>query len=960
MGPAMIALALLAPLALASPAVSTTPAATDPSAALSVGKESIGESGATIQLSRRWKREELNPDLGPDQFLKGIGSSQLALTALEIPGLFVEEHDARIMAELARDNVGLSLGKDAEPGKVSVVKKGSTHVARTRIRGKAVGREVEFQFAVVARPGLAYQFMGWSSGRAADKLEAELDDIIESLDFPSERSDWGRGMTPRTFRRTSGDVKLAATVRPSVLTDATEELGGALSLASPDQRFAVVLDVMLWFGSNKDLLDSHKEEFQSTWKSSTELRRSGCTVGGIDGLRAAFLNSDGGEPVFLETFALPLDDDRVLEIRMASNGEDDAHRELRDAVLASIEISTLGDVDAFPVSEDGESWFTGTGWRPAVLEEALAGATTVLSLSSYQPCFVEWHGKDLILQHGDRILRLPRGTGEPELIYAGYETNWNTYRRLAKTATLEGATYVVEKDALVRLREGTKEVLDVECQAVAALEDGRLLLVRARPAVSPLGSADDSLERAELFVRDRSGVEKALRLGSLGFYPQVVTSGNRSLIASDNLHPELGSRLQVVDVDRPDASVDLGEWSDVRWVHPARPGWLVLGTPPRGATGWWHVLEDGGLSFVFGGAQLSLSTISGGTLYFQDNGAGKPRESALRSVDLDVVREMGKSLTPWSTADLVELAASSLAGLDLPLASEAELQAALDRADAASVEAFGVPLPTEPKSVDLLVDTNATSWRLGARGQELLAALVTRSLLDAGAQWVPPAEEAVGVDVNIFQLDGITALASHPVGAVMQSAFEESSWTSPVTTILDQAEGRTLLVGNDIRSLRDAFRDASAALEELDIRKARLAQIEALLTEYPKNAALRGHVYSELNAAGREALVSAICRQYVGTEDASEHDLLASMLLRVGKKESPDALVRDLRNAIARFPDANAFYLLLGETYERRGSAEDLEKARACFARVSENAFLGPLNERAEAGLARVDEGEGR
>jgi hypothetical protein len=184
----------------------------------------------------------------------------------------------------------------------------------------------------------------------------------------------------------------------------------------------------------------------------------------------------------------------------------------------------------------------------------------------------------------------------------------------------------------------------------------------------------------------------------------------------------------------------------------------------------------------------------------------------------------------------------------------------------------------------------------------------------------------------------------------------ETHWTS-LRSIRDGAAGRKILLGVDPVTL--AARASELDAGPGDTATGSAGDLIAFLSAHADNLFLREHVYDQLAAHGRLAVLHEVATAMAGRTDppalADDRARLAAAVALEQDGDDYQRAVEDLKAAIARHGSTTStFHLLLGQVYERGDEPRAKDLARACYSHVARTSDDEELTSAARAGLERL------
>lgn len=922
----------------------------------------IGTHGATITLDESWQRHTLTPDIGPDQFIQEDG---LFAVAFENLALLERRADYELEFEIFLSNIKARF-QDLELDPVMQYQRnGRIGHGTRRFQAKIQGIHLAYQLDLVSRDGLGYLLMTWTAASQAARLHEIASTLASSIAFPDPESDWGKAAepTPHTFR--FGDWRIELSYRESVFPE-QEDQEQSVTLSSTEDTVAIHLfldeldDVDLESALDDVVrLLSEERDYEELERVDLELEA------GIG--RQALLRHRGEQGNFdLAVVMVQVAESTYVDLRLVSMGEAGHRDRLWATMLESLRVKPPAQVDAFPVVEPAAGIETGSLNRAA--RELLTSAAPFDTGEAFVHSAVSAADGSVIVLDSQRVLRVTEAA-EPSVLFSSED--WLSSQQLV----------VAGEDILLVASDGqVSKIVGRELQPVdfkaryAAAAGASLLLVRTGQAPQMLG-----FERlvnphpSRLIERSASGEERIMtELGELTLTAMVTSpDGSTALLAGRDRHlleeVHVDREVKLLEIDLATAARrQLGAWSHVRTLAGADEGWLVSGVPKDGLMGLYLVDSDGEHELLISGT-ISGVRLEDDELTFSAGvclrGEGESPGTCLYRAAMKRVRELGPASWPL-TADTMNRIAEEIrrdGTKELStVTTQAELSGLVAAANTVCERLTSIPLPSSSAAVDQLLADLMGNESLTDDAMTLLAVVMTDSLLREGAEWIdsPASTPARTAGIGVVA-ENHFALAAHPIQVVISTLYQEDGWWNPIESLLDQANGRSLLLGYDRQALRSEVdqRDQPAVSELL--AQGKLSKLLRLLEERRSNLHLRSQVYRYLAASGRAEDLVQLAQGFAMADEPAGEDLRAWLAGRFGlapEGKDLDRLIDDLRAAIARQPDLAALYLLLGSAYERTSAADRLELARACYSKASELARWGEIKDTADQAIERIDQ----
>jgi hypothetical protein len=925
--------------------------------AVSAGVHEVGSFGATITMDDTWQRTTLDPDLGSDQFASSRG---FYTVILELDGVFERREDfSAVLTDWTS-----SLDVIPEEGGAKIIFESSNGVGRAirRLKARFSGMLLAYQLDLLGRDGLGYMVMTWGSGSNEIDVYDWASRTARSFVFPGPETDWGKlaEETEHRFKLDRWTVKLS--FQESLYTVEPSESPRRFTMSTTDDEVIVHVFLDHMERELEEALDRVVEIIDDD-KVLTELSRGDIELAAGSGRQAILRDTTEGDEYDLAVAIIPVAENRFLDVRMVSNGTSGHHDLLWQELLATVQVEAPVEVDAFPEVEiKAESNDTLTAAARALLE-----ASTQMTSSDAWPGSIRYIDDGLLLaQEGRRVVLLTPGAEDETVLYESPE--W-----LAKQSAVrhgEQTLLVGTGNQVFSIVDTQLEPLGFTADALASIDGARLLLVRTGEAPELVGFRSlSNPSPAQLIIRDGQGDESViaelsrLLVSAVAVRPDggqaVLLARTRSLF--DLTGEPVQARLIEVDLDGGETR-DLGSWERLQSAAATDHGWLITGEPRQGLNGLYLVTGDGRQELLISGGAAGLELdgedlVFAGTLNLADDPEDASRTFVYRT-KLSEVRRHGPGCQPLAAATLNRISAR-LGRDQMPPRSSEAVRSILAAADVICVELTGSKLPVAPGAIDHLLEIISYDDDLSDGSLELLTVVISGALLDAGATWIdgePTPASRIGegrVKESAF------AFAIHPGEALLSALFSEDGWWRPVTSILEEAAGRPVLLSCNHEALAQHATELTPAKVRETIEQGSRRQIARMLSDHPENLYLRRQVYEYLAASGRIKELGKLAADFAGSDDGEPKliDLHAWLAVRFAleSESNPDQLIDDLRQAISSHPDEEAFYLLLGKTYERRASKGYQLYSRACYDKVLELSSWGNIAEQAEAALEQLD-----
>ena len=926
---------------------------------------SIGTQGAAIELDDTWERRQINADFGPDQFVSIKG---FWCFVTEFRGLLDGPSDldrllATIVGGLPTTMEVIDEGPRTHHDQVD----GVDWVTR-RMTVRLNGLKLAYQFDVVGGDGLAYLFMTWAMASQETDLYDWASRVARSLSMPPPESEWGQSRleTSRPFRLENQVVEM--TFRGTLLVDYwVKDDDDMTTLATLDDELAVHLAIFENTDSTDEYLDQVVEYFDDGLSSTTEKERSDVEIEAGRGrqVRVDYTDSEGTPYVFALA-AIPIDDELILDVRMVvmASAWCEEREDLWSELMSTIRVTEDPKIDAFPEPAESDAVSRALNESAQVLldhSESLAESHAWNTIFMVAP-------DGLIYAHQSEEITIPVVGDETEERVVAEFTDWVPNRVLD---WWDGELVALDPDGnVVAVQEGIRR-LGFSADRFAVIDDDRLLVVPRREVPEVFGYESlPVLAPAELVIRDHNGNESSIASfdGRSVLHLAVSRNTLQTLVATrkaDPLAPGVGestTSLWLMDINSGKTQ-RLPEWRIVSSITASADGWLVSGSPIDGPNALYLMADDGQRELLMTGDVKGLALEDGLIVYATnlhlDDESGFGPVTTVYESPLDLVREHGPRCRPFTVESINLIAARAVEG-DVDLSTTDGYSSFLEAAEASSRDLTGIPLPSETAAIDRLLVDLSYDTDISSRAIELLSAMVGNALVQKGARWIdgprPPGAPQFWNSGWIGE--SLFTIAVQPHQVVLNTLYSEDGWWRPVSSILDSAAGRKILVGVDEGTLEAEIRaeDPSEAIAWIEASKTK--KIGQIVDEHPDNTHLRSEIYQQLAARSSFAVMEDLADSMIRKGEPVLDDWRAWAVARQ-QLSTPTADVEfeieRLRAAIGEHPETPSLYLLLGAAYERSSRDDRLEAARACYLRVSELRTWGTISDEAETALLRLD-----
>ena len=396
----------------------------------------------------------------------------------------------------------------------------------------------------------------------------------------------------------------------------------------------------------------------------------------------------------------------------------------------------------------------------------------------------------------------------------------------------------------------------------------------------------------------------------------------------------------------------------------------MTGQPVEGAHGAYRLRSGADPELLIAGDELvAIGWDDEGDLVWA--GSLTPRsdpesefEWILRSTPKALIEAFGSSCQGVTVRGLNEIAreAFEATGFDITSTGDthdwSKLGTALQKANAITIKRLGMPLPTTASAIDSLTNSIARTEDPTDHGMWLLTAMVSRCLMDEGAEWVasngnPLSVASIGSSGNANDF-GVTA---NPLRLVVETGMPDSETYSPIQSTLETSLGRRILLGLDETALAAKLKELDRPGWAANLATQSVESIQLMLAANRANQRLRAKAYDALARSERFEDALQLAANWGGREDSSVRDDLAWLGSRASLHVFRDTpkLIEDAFAAITRHPHEAQLYVILGVAYEATSDEDDELRARACYAKAMDLSW-GDVRDLAQTALDRLDE----
>jgi hypothetical protein len=724
----------------------------------------IGTRGAQLEFPSGWGRSVQEPSLGQDQYRTATGEEYLLL--LELPGnLSTDEVLRKEVASREASFDGMISNPVFTP--LGTATTATTTFFRERMDASVGAARFSYVFGAVGLSHARYLVLAWSFPKNFDRLLRDIDGLMTTLAWDTSSDAYRDWSSPKEAVSTSD--KAVVVVRYSAkLYDksiANEEFPVRLNARTDDVTVK--------------LTNAGAAPDGGTPGSITVV-----DVEGHDKTYAYVFNQQVSGKENRLTVSLAGPDGPSLQIQGPWSA--DTLKVEAGYFLSSMDLEVGNAQAALPVKPDSSkerAWFD-----------------KLRAVSSFEGS-VDDSPRAWVWNQGKPWFVTDNGTGVIEAQKLAYRVKWDDDTMETSAAPGPAGLLLQGAHGKTWRVEGTELVAN-------DWKSERLLLGQGQAGVGLVRRAGDPSLKVPFNVDAGSRDDIVLRSGdhetvvaTLAKVTQGAFDGEgQRLLVSSEVSPDSLTLTLIVPGSAPSV---LGTWSRVDAVLPADGGWLVSGTPEGGAPGWWLVNAPGARTPLLTDLGLTVLGAHEGRLWYAvpsnwDKAEGDWKAKRVYSVPLDAVKKL--DLGPkFSAASLNQVGLSH--GLDknyppLPTAEAARAFIAGIRRDVVAADGAW---PDDPRFFDTLVTDS--SWPgLKLEGFRVLSLLLCGALLEAGAEWVD--SSSPGDQYQPAPNDDDYAVTAFPPVIVHSVLYESEGWYNPVATLLDERNGRPLLVGLSSTAIR--------------------------------------------------------------------------------------------------------------------------------------------------------------
>ena len=933
------------------------------SPALALEEFDIGSRGATLSLNSDWKRTKLVQNMGDDQFVHFDGMRQLCLMVQEYSSIIdtrsdMERHLAIQVGSMA------AMATSVERGEFSFARSEGAAHGITQLSATVDNFDIVYEVHLVSRDGLGYFLTFFSSEGELEALRREARLALEELRFPPSSSEWARGneVRSRSLRVAGHTVRFRT--RDSIFGEVGDVGDALLSLMSPGAEIAV----------HFLLLDGASDLNEASSMVATPLGLDGgaeipvsestLEVSGRKG-RQAFFHDPADDGTSYQAVLVPLADDAYLDLRIIYDGSPDRYSEYRDMIVESLEIEAPPTLDAFPVIAVPKG-------EPQLLCDAqvrlLSGARLLGVVEESPRDFAELQDGRIAVASMETVTLIDPADGTVQEHVIPGELHYNR-----SLAAVGNRLLTTSADGTVVTVGGATRGETIQALRIGSfLTSGEFLVARR---VEPLrlagllnpGQQSDSA----LSVAGGGGRERLFRRFDDRIVEGISVDGGKTavLVSTRNSSPDTSIyRIELRAYAADGREQDwLSEWDSITSLRPADQGWLVTGSPVDADRGVFRITPDGKRELLVAGAFARGISIREDQLCFASSlgppGTPEGAGTFLFLAPLDLIRQEGRKCEPFAQKAFSSICETACAKVGIDLESDlfpttlAVVERLAEVADALALERTGSHLPATPRAVDQLINQYSGELVPGRAGRAVLSALLFRSLLAAGAEWVEASGRVESVrnptaDENHF------AVSFVPSAVLRETADEYGDWWSPATSIVARANGRTIFLGEDRPALRHQVAGKANPSFTRALENHSADVLETILLQAAGNIHAREAAYKQLARHDLAAEMEKLAGAFIGTPHQDLTDLRALHAARLSKLRSyddPTPLIVGLRQAIVAHPEDALLFYLLGEAYSLSSDLLARQKARMCYEKALEITPWGGVAGSCQKGLSALE-----
>ncbi len=947
-------------------------------ARVSIAREDfdIGTHGAKMHCDEGWRRQRIVASAGDDQFVREVDSEKKAYTYLFVVecGQTVDvEADHRRVIE----NWFGALDRNLDAKITSEFEFHSSESSTTETDWSRLSCEItelkvrrHAVVQVVSRNGLGFLILSQIDADRAKDGEADGTKLRTALEFPSAKSPWGRSTRPRTRIVRVDDSAVRVSHVPAEIDAKKVANDPLLSLVSPNG------DVAVHFlrGSKPDpaglegVLDDIVAKVGCDESIPAEMPRTRFQLAGKPALREV-RQMPGNKGQMIEMIVAEISAERTIDIRLIYPAPVESVSRIRRALIDSITIDPPRPLDPFTLPPASKAHRT-----PGAEFAAFLSASRFVTSLDFDVVDADAALDGGILVTTRRsILRIERDFVAAKPLYEGSEVQGRGVSTLGNSLITQG------RDGLVRIGpEGQEAPVSFSATRLCGETDSGIALVRYSNATKgpvPLGFVvQETAVPIDFVLRGVDGAERPIATWRPGWVGDSQLDASAKLlyvgVTEVDVSGDRPGSLSSLDL-RSGVRTDLLRYSYLRELARADDGVLFTGAPENETYGIWWIHADGSRERLLGGTDGVGMSVAGGKLLFAATSALDDKGSRWNfySIPLDDARRLGGACALPSAQMMREVARDAIAQCKFSspwaaIESPAAIEAFLGAADHGARERFGLSLPTEARGVDDVIDVlrvTRGAYLCGSEGAALLAALVARTVIAAGGEWVDSGPTQLPFSRPAFAVyaDAEFAVGVSACDFVVSGLDHDRNDAARIADTLDQRLGRRLFVGTRPEAIETACTGAvdRALIDAVSRVDRDVTAITQRLLAVSGNLALRSRVYDRLANDGDIDAMTRISDEFLKGASPAYIDRLAAITARTERFARGDhadtKLAADARGLAEAFPYTAEPFFQLGRVYECSEGDDAKPLAKACYSRVIDLGARGGLLDAAKAGLER-------
>lgn len=908
---------------------------------------SIGSKGASMIAIGPWKRNQQHADFGDDLF---AFRRDITMYVLENEAVLETENDFALALSYFTSN--------ATPGTLSKMtlrsENGIRHAYQS-FQDRVDGTDTAVETHVLSKHGLTYTIHGSAYPNNARLLRDHMNKLITHFQFPDDSTDWMKLAAPRSHRFSSHEFELVFEARPAVFKNQPFE-GALFNFVSRDKKHAAYAMENDGYDSPDAVLDAVFEVLCEDYHTAPlhEAARRDVKVGDVDARQLICANDN----VTIHCFGIPLGERRFLDVRYKALGKPEDQRWDRDLFLSTLSVTKNSVEISFPDLKPSQNLARLNSFEEQVYSHAeVVGVSTLPYLQGCE----RLAGGVFLAFDNERAVRI--SAGEEESVYRTSEWQPN----LQVVQWNDDLLATTPDGVLVRVNQGVTRPTEISAHLIA-VSDTDLYFVPTTDGKSLLGM--DVVPDIGPSVLTRQGVngEQSVVGRFADFrinHLSVRGDGSRALLlVSDTPGPlthQQDAPLRAVVLDLSSGETSWGRrWSHVRQITPAGRNWLVTGRPEGNPSGIYLLSEADEHGLLLSGSEFLGVAWTQEYLHFASTYQAElntDMKSCLYRIALSELKPHGPLCRPFHADLFDQIARETFAewtdrGLMPNPQTEEEIGELIGRASDVSRRLAGRELPTRAFELDALQADMGFANNLQTPAKMLLSLLLTTSLLETGASWVP-SDNDVSADWHWMERGmHTTAFAIACTPAELMSYDEYRT-----TSLIDVTRGRRLYLGLNMADLKEVMRKAERPELNAIIAHGSAKQIVDLLSSMQENLHLRESVYNHLAALGRSDVLLDVATAFATLENAEVVDKKTVLVARsdsFNDAHSAMKLIEQLNIVLNEHPGEASLYLLLGNAHEK-AHPDTPNLSRLCYKRALEIAPWGKTADQARRRLQTLE-----